>query len=211
MAFPYILHKEEAVELGIKFFYSGWPCKNGHHSPRYTSTHMCLECRRMHENARILKDPLAHRMRALKWSQANPEKVRARARDYIAKNPEAHRARALAWSRANPDEHRRRGREWAKANPVTIRVYANSRRALKKANGGTHTERDISEIMEMQNGKCAYCRIDISSKYHVDHIMPLKLRGRNDRSNLQVLCVPCNQAKSAKDPIVFAQSLGMLL
>jgi hypothetical protein len=80
--FPYILSKEEAKELKIKFFFSGRPCKNGHHSPRYTSTHMCLDCRRMHERARIKANPAAHREKCLKWYYANLEKGREMAREY---------------------------------------------------------------------------------------------------------------------------------
>jgi hypothetical protein len=80
--FPYILQKAEAEKLGMKFFYSGRPCKHGHHAPRYTSTHMCLECRRMHERARIKAHPEVHREKCLKWYYANLEKGRAMARDY---------------------------------------------------------------------------------------------------------------------------------
>lgn len=48
-------------------------------------------------------------------------------------------------------------------------------------------------------------------KYHVDHIVPLIAGGSNDRSNLQILCQPCNNSKSSKDQIEFMQSRGMLL
>jgi len=33
----------------------------------------------------------------------------------------------------------------------------------------------------------------------------------NDRTNLQILCKPCNLKKNAKDPIRFAQEIGLLL
>jgi len=167
--FAYILHKEEAVELGIKFFYSGRPCKNGHHSPRYTRTHMCLDCRRMHEGARIKANPSAHRAKANKWYGENLEKARTAAR-----------------------------------------VRERNKRT-KKAESGSHTHCDIIDILRLQKGRCGYCRVRLSDKYHVDHIVPLKRGGSNMRSNLQILCQPCNQTKSAKDPIAFAQSLGKLL
>jgi 5-methylcytosine-specific restriction endonuclease McrA len=46
---------------------------------------------------------------------------------------------------------------------------------------------------------------------HIDHIQPVARAGTNDRSNLQLLCQPCNSSKGARDPIVFAQSIGRLL
>ena len=66
--------------------------------------------------------------------------------------------------------------------------------------------------MRLQKNKCAYCRVSLKSRvYHIDHITALSRGGTNLRSNLQLLCQPCNQSKHAKDPIVFAQQLGMLL
>lgn len=47
--------------------------------------------------------------------------------------------------------------------------------------------------------------------YHVDHIQPLALGGSNDKTNLQLLCPTCNTKKSAKHPIDFMQSRGLLL
>ena len=194
--FPYILQKDEARELGIKFFYSGRPCKNGHHSPRYTRTHMCLDCRRMHENARIRRDPAAHSAKGRGWYAANREKAVARTIAYNSKNKEAHRARALEWQRQNPER---------------VRVNNRNRRALV-AIRGRHTVDDVRAIFRAQKGRCAYCSVPLKGgKFHVDHIAPLARGGSNGRRNLQILCAPCNQSKSAKDPIVFARSRGMLL
>jgi 5-methylcytosine-specific restriction endonuclease McrA len=179
--FPYILHKEDAVELGIKFFYSGRPCRNGHASPRYTKTHMCLACRRMHETRRIKAAPGAHREKSRLWHANNREKGRAMCVAYRAKFPERQRQR---------DSIRR------------TRQYGGE---------GGHTEADILEIHKMQRGKCAYCRVVLGRKFHADHIVALSKKGSNVRSNIQLLCAPCNQSKGARDPVVFAQSLGMLL
>ena len=87
-----------------------------------------------------------------------------------------------------------------------------NRRALAKAAGGTHTEADLAEIFAAQKGRCAYCKIDLTkTKKHVDHIIPLVSGGSNGRSNLQYACSDCNVRKNAKDPIAFAQTLGLLL
>lgn len=50
-------------------------------------------------------------------------------------------------------------------------------------------------------GRCCNCNKDLSNtlsiqnKQHYDHIVPLKLGGINDVSNLQLLCDSCNQSK----------------
>lgn len=46
---------------------------------------------------------------------------------------------------------------------------------------------------------------------HVDHVMPLALGGDNTRSNIQILCAPCNLSKNAAHPVDYARSLGKLL
>ncbi|MFZ1365737.1 MAG: HNH endonuclease signature motif containing protein, partial [Brachymonas denitrificans] len=81
----------------------------------------------------------------------------------------------------------------------------------KQAAGGTHTAEDVADLFRLQRGKCACCRTSIKRCYHVDHIEPLARGGSNDRTNLQLLCPTCNTRKSAKHPIEFMQSRGLLL
>jgi len=93
-----------------------------------------------------------------------------------------------------------------------MRAHARKRRAQKCKSAGTHTAADIAEIKSAQRNRCGYCRVSFSkAKKHVDHIVPLARGGGNGRANLQLLCAPCNQTKNAKDPIAFAQSIGLLL
>jgi 5-methylcytosine-specific restriction endonuclease McrA len=76
---------------------------------------------------------------------------------------------------------------------------------------GTHTDADISNIRKLQGGRCAYCRARLNGGGHLDHIQPLARGGTNWPANLQLTCQPCNNRKHAKDPITFAQGLGLLL
>lgn len=56
-------------------------------------------------------------------------------------------------------------------------------------------------LMYRDQGACAICLSDISGLLHVDfdraidHIVPLKLGGTNDITNLQLLCESCNLKK----------------
>jgi hypothetical protein len=38
--------REEAIEAGELFYYTGQPCKNGHLEKRYTTSGQCIECAR---------------------------------------------------------------------------------------------------------------------------------------------------------------------
>ena len=145
---------------------------------------------------------------------------------YFKRNRDAYAARGNRW-RAKPENaakvlayHSRpevklatnaRASAWAKANPEARRASFYNRLAMKKRVGGKHTAADIKRLFRLQRGKCACCHVSIADGYHVDHIQPLALGGSNDKTNLQLLCPTCNTKKSAKHPIDFMQSRGLLL
>ena len=67
------------------------------------------------------------------------------------------------------------------------------------------------KLYALQKGKCACCARSIKNGYHIDHIIPLALGGKNTDDNVQLLRPRCNQRKSAKHPIDYMQSKGLLL
>lgn len=211
MSFPFIISRIEARELGLKYYYAGNPCVYRHASPRYTSTGMCMGCNKMFSHRYMVKDREKHRTKGRTYYANNKQKCSDAASARHKKNIEENRKKSRMWVANNSERHRENAKKWRKEHPEKVRLYANNRRARKLGNGGVHTTNDIDEIMKMQKGKCAYCRTKLGSTRQVDHIEPLSCGGSNDRSNLQILCKPCNLRKRARDPIVFAQSLGMLL
>jgi len=115
---------------------------------------------------------------------------------------------------ADPDFNRKHWAKcklWRSKNPEKRRASIVRRRAKERNAGGSHTAQDIKWILRAQRGKCAYCREKFGDKYHVDHIVALSKGGSNDRSNIQLTCKSCNLRKHAKDPIDYAQSIGMLI
>ena len=65
-------------------------------------------------------------------------------------------------------------------------------------------------LLSKQQGRCASCSTG-SGPWHVDHIMPRMLGGKDDLGNLQVLCAPCNLRKGRKDPVAYANEIGRLI
>lgn len=104
------------------------------------------------------------------------------------------------WS-GGPIEKKRRDRENGWPSQAARRAKAGA-----KIQNGV-----IQRIGNSQKWKCAVCGYGVKNKYHVDHIVPLKLGGKHAPSNIQILCPGCNLTKAAKDPIAFMQSRGFLL
>lgn len=177
--------------------------------------------------AQYSKHRLARTAAARAYRQANPEKVKESSRAY---NETEHGKRVRrSWredhkellnqrvreARAKDPERRRNSyRKWAQKEESEAVIVANAhrRRARLLAAPGEHTAADLAEILQAQGHRCAYCRADLKrAKKHVDHIVPLARGGSNGRANLQYLCAPCNQSKSARDPADFARSIGLLV
>lgn len=170
-------------------------------------------------------NPDQARATAKAWRDKNPDKVAAQQARHLEKNPSARRqsckdwywrnlekerARARAKRQANLEKYREHSRGYNAENLPKLAAIARNRRA-RAAAGGIHTEAEIIEILRSQKSKCAYCRTKLGDKYHVDHIVALANGGGNTRRNLQILCAPCNQEKSRRDPLEFARSKGFLI
>lgn len=224
---PVIVTRRTARAAGVKRYFTGKPCKYGHVAERFTSTGNCIACegapaRKSYKKdwesenkvgiaerrkARHLADPKKYKAVWDTWYLANADAVIARAADWNRQNPDK------VWAARHPEENAAKVAAWRKANPEKKNAIERNRRARIKDIGGVHSADDIAWLFEKQSGRCAHswCRRSLKDSYHVDHRMPLALKGSNDRRNLQLLCPPCNVRKRAKHPIAFAQQHGMLL
>lgn len=231
---PEIITRADARAQGLKRYFNGTPCKAGHLTERITLGGVCCQCyrdhfakrRREHISGKALDAGviiglkqarcagLSHYFTGNPCKRGHVEKrhtsngsclkcdqEKQAAAQWHVRNRSKHNANGLAWTAKNRD----------KAREIK-RIAGHKRRAIILGSGGTHTATDLAEIFTAQGGKCAYCKASLTKvKKHVDHIQPLARGGSNGRENIQFLCAPCNQTKSAKDPIEYAQSIGLLL
>lgn len=105
----------------------------------------------------------------------------------------------------------KRAHEYNKLPAVNaVRKFRDHKRR-KIQNEGDVTSQQILELQ--QNAKtCYWCKCSLRGVImHLDHYEPLSKGGRHTISNLVVSCQKCNHKKYAKDPIVFANSIGRLL
>lgn len=116
------------------------------------------------------------------------------------KYPERHAARCAAARARDPEKYKN-----------LARGAVRRRRARLLGSEGSHTQKDIDDIRKAQKDKCALCKCRLHKGGHLDHIQPISKGGSSYKRNLQWLCATCNQRKSAKDPIEFAQEQGLLL
>jgi HNH endonuclease len=225
-----IITRKEAIELGIKYYFTGNPCKHGHVAKRYIGNNGCIVCTlhrsRLHKLTYIPKprDVKKRREQEREIYHANIERSRIRARKKYEKNAEKIREKRRKYHyNTYIDEKVRkkaqeRTRKWAHDNPeratLNAKVSKHKRRALERNAEGSFTSDDMSAIYKAQKGRCAYfscCGTRLGKKYHADHIVSLSRGGTNDRCNLQLTCGPCNLEKAAKDPIDYARSKGKLI
>jgi 5-methylcytosine-specific restriction endonuclease McrA len=170
------------------------------------------------ERARKSRWNTEHPEYAVEYRKRNKEKLYQRARQWAADHPERifasaykcrmqrlkqHTASALAWRAAHPEQYRQYQKDWWSRNKDRRIMYEQNRRS-KKVASGTVVDKDLPRVlMALQQGRCVYCGVDITRKYHVDHIMPLSLGGEHQNENLQLLCPTCNLRKHNKHPEEF--------
>src|SRR6476620_11514840 len=95
------ISKEIALQLGLKRYFTGVPCKNGHICERYTNACQgrCVECHRLARQRQRARDP----EQAQRWSRLSKRKQKARDPERVRQQWREWFARQKVKERNRPD------------------------------------------------------------------------------------------------------------
>lgn len=103
----------------------------------------------------------------------------------------------VEWNKNNKDKVREGRIRNKEKNDKTHQLVNSARRAKKKL--GDFTLNQWEQIKEKYNYSCLCCgKSEPEIKLTVDHVIPLKMNGAHNISNIQPLCKSCNCKKNAK-------------
>lgn len=115
------------------------------------------------------------------YNQHNAEKITAARRADYQRNKAAYQAR---------------NRNTKRRDPLGNRLRANHSKARRLGCEGTFTAKEWRNLVVKYGHRCLCCGLqEPKITLTFDHVIPLVVGGRNDISNIQPLCLRCNQKK----------------
>jgi 5-methylcytosine-specific restriction endonuclease McrA len=137
------------------------------------------------------------------WVSKNRDLVNATSRKWSISNSAQKRATNAEYREAKRDEINEKRRLQRQADPSLERRKSATRRALKRKNGGELSKDIVQRLLIVQKGLCACCASPLGGFFHLDHVVPLSLGGKNDDANVQLLLPKCNLQKHKSTPEAF--------
>ena len=133
---PEIISLAEAKERGLKFYFTGNPCKSGNISARYVSDSKCKcsECMAINKkrnSTNYLKNRDVRLLKAAEYRSENRELIRERDKLFYQKNLQSRRENNRIKYINNKDRYLAANKDWAKKNPESIKE---AKERYKKAN-----------------------------------------------------------------------------
>jgi hypothetical protein len=184
--------RSEAKSKGLKTYFTGKPCPQGHMAERSVRSGTCCECKRLVSAA---------------WNSRNKTQQQeygrayraARGEDLLAKKREYQRS----WNQENAEQKRLRDAEYSsiKRRQRDARFMANAaHRAAKYCRALTRSTPkwvDVDAMSGMYELAALFRRIGL--RMEVDHVVPLQgktVSGLHTADNLQLLLRHTNASKS---------------
>lgn len=196
-----VISRKAAIAAGLKHFFSGRPCRNGHLTPRPVSGSGCPICSDIRVRAWNAANVERRKRIRDKWRTENRERDLQTKRDYTARNREKLAAKGKEYYRANKEQHQASMRAWKETHRDEM-VWMSQRSRAKKFGcaGPVITLAQIARLRAEQAGKCVYCHEDRPLVF--DHVHPVIYGGSFGADNTVMACRSCNGSK-AYHPLAF--------
>ncbi len=216
-----IISRKDAKAQGLKYYFTGKPCKRGHIDKRFVSSFWCMTCgrekaseafrsltgekreaKREYERRRWQDPEFRKRQRLYQQHEQERANQARRNREWKKQNREKLARKSRAWYHANSERALEARKVYVAANRDRARIWgrkaANKRLAIKK--DLFVEDVDPRVVFERDKGICGICRepVDVQSNWELDHIIPLSKRGPHSYANIQLAHRRCNRSKGAK-------------
>jgi len=205
-----ITSRREAKLQGLRWYFTGVPCSNGHIAKRSTLYCFCSECQ-CERGARYYANnkEKAKRIRA-SWREKNKEKDRADVAAYQAAHADKLKQAAARLRKAHPERSRASTAKHRKLHHADVLASAsawrkrnrdkvNAKKARRMASKLQATPKWASPFFMSEAYHLAKLRKQIcGGDWHVDHIVPLRspiVCGLHWEKNFAVIPGKTNQAK----------------
>lgn len=129
-----IISRKEAKQKGLKYYFTGKPCKKGHMSKRYIKNSCCYECNKQHRknwydgNPEYNKEYYEKNIEQLKqdwmkYYEQNKEQVSQYHKTYYKDNIIQCAKRVNIWYYNNLKKARQYSKDWRNRNPESPKQY----------------------------------------------------------------------------------------
>ena len=192
------LSLKQARAQGLKRYYTGKPCKNGHVAVRFVQGSQCVICKALWASKSQKRNKTAKNARQKRYREKHRDELRQSGRDRYASFSPERKAKYIRerndYHLDNPDVAKRCYRK----NPHLSYIHTVAYRArlnkvsVELTQGEAAMIKAIYAQMKRLNVEAGF------AKYHVDHVIPVSKGGIHHPSNLQILTATENLKKGAK-------------
>ena len=188
----------EAMQHNAVHYSTGYPCKHGHTSPRYTKDGKCVECRVLLANSWNEKNKERHAVSVKKHNAKYVEKYKQQRNLRYAHNKTCELARQKIYYNLNKEVIAKRTSEYQKNNPAMVAAKTAKRRHAKAQRTPLWLSQDDYWMMEQAYELAALRTQIFGFAWEVDHVLPLRgknVSGLHVPENLQVIPRVVNRSK----------------
>ncbi len=204
MVFTETISREEAVNKGLKFFFTGEPCAKGHIAERYVTRNRCAACKNRRVDPKQSETHFSRRSAKQlnhKYYSTGKACKNGHTCERIVTTGQCIlcvRAAVTRWTKRNATQVKIAHSTYRKLNKGIVNARNNKRRADKQQ--ATPSWANLSAITDIYKGSEYLTRLT-GIQWHVDHEIPLKgktVSGLHVDINLQYLPADDNIRKGNK-------------